>query len=159
MDQVKEGMMITIEYRLQTTTRYGDSQAMEPISTNFVLGVDAQYPSVEAALMNKRVGDHFRVRVGPEELYGTYEEDLVRELPRADYREDRLQVGRMYRQIRKMSLVQFLVRELRDDVIVADFNDPRAGSWADFDITVKAVREATPSELKPSCLPRREGCM
>jgi FKBP-type peptidyl-prolyl cis-trans isomerase SlyD len=109
--------------------------------------------------MNKRVGDHFRVRVGPEELYGTYEEDLVRELPRADYREDRLQVGRMYRQIRKMSLVQFLVRELRDDVIVADFNDPRAGSWADFDITVKAVREATPSELKPSCLPRREGCM
>jgi FKBP-type peptidyl-prolyl cis-trans isomerase SlyD len=44
-----------------------------------------------------------------------------------------------------------MVREVRDDVIVADFNDPRAGTWAEFDILVKEVRPAQKEEMKPAC--------
>jgi len=34
---------------------------------------------------------------------------------------------------------------------IADFNDPRAGTSAEFDILIKDIREATKSEVKPSC--------
>jgi FKBP-type peptidyl-prolyl cis-trans isomerase SlyD len=44
-----------------------------------------------------------------------------------------------------------MVKEMRDDVILADFNDPRAGTSAEFDILIKEVREAAKMEMKPSC--------
>jgi len=43
------------------------------------------------------------------------------------------------------------VKELKDHVVVADFNDPRAGTSAEFDILIKDIREATKGEMKPSC--------
>jgi FKBP-type peptidyl-prolyl cis-trans isomerase SlyD len=154
MSQVKETMMVSIEYRLCTTSRDGESVEMGPVTCDFVYGVEAQYPSVESALQNKAPGDRVQVHVPPEELFGVYDQELVRELPRGDYKQDRLQAGKLYREMRSRTLVQFLVRELRDDIVVADFNDPRAGSHADFDILVKEVRPATKGEMTPSCIPR-----
>ncbi len=156
MSQVKECMMVTIQYDLRTTSHDGEITEIGPVSCDFVYGVEVQYPSVESALQNKSPGDRVQVHVPPEELFGVYDEQLVRELPRSDYKQERLQVGKMYREMRKKTLVQFQVRELRDDIVVADFNDPRAGSYADFDILVKEVRPANKSEMKPSCLPRAQ---
>jgi FKBP-type peptidyl-prolyl cis-trans isomerase SlyD len=159
MERVKECMMVNIEYSLRTTSPDGTTSEMPPTMCSFVYGVDPQYPSVETALTNKICGDRVQVYVPPEELYGAYDETLVRELPRVDYKQERLQEGKMYREMRKKSLVQFLVRAIREDVIVADFNDPRAGSYAEFDILVKDVREASKAEMKPSCVPRSShGC-
>jgi FKBP-type peptidyl-prolyl cis-trans isomerase SlyD len=151
MSQVKECMTVTLEY--QVSTRGPDGQAGEssPETCSFVYGVDVQYPSIEAAIRDKRTGDRIHVVVPPQELFGCYEETLVRELPRSDYKQERLRPGRMYREMRKKCLVQFMVKELQDDVIVADFNDPRAGTCAEFDILIKDVREATKNEMQPSC--------
>jgi FKBP-type peptidyl-prolyl cis-trans isomerase SlyD len=154
MSQVKECMMVTIEYRIRTCSRDGESNEHGPAICDFVYGVEAQYPSVESAIQNKAPGDRVQVYVPPEELCGAYDEELVRELPRSDFKQQRLQVGKMYREMRKKSLIQFLVRELRDDVVVADFNDPRAGSYAEFDILIKDVRPASKGEMRPSCMPR-----
>ena len=151
MQQVKECMMVTIEYRIRTKGKDGEQLEAPPETCSFAYGVDVQYPSVETALMNKFPGDRVQVYIPPEELYGTYDEALIRELPREDYKEERLNPGKMYRQIRRKCLVQFMVKEVRDKVVVADFNDPRAGTSAEFDILVKDVREATKTELQPAC--------
>ena len=71
--------------------------------------------------------------------------------PLADDRQERLAAGRVYREIKRGCLVQFMVKEVRDEVVVADFNDQRAGTWAEFDILVKEVRPATKDEMKPAC--------
>jgi len=151
MPRVKECMTVTIEYQLRTIGPDGEATEMPPATSSFVYGVDVQYPSVETALMNKEPGDRIEVYVPPEELYGPYDDSLVKELPRSDYKPERLKEGKMYREMRRRSLVQFLVKEIRDDVIVADLNDPRAGTSAVFNIVVKEVREAAKSELRPSC--------
>jgi FKBP-type peptidyl-prolyl cis-trans isomerase SlyD len=151
---IKECTMVTIEYRLRTISRDGESTEAGPLTCDFVYGVEVQYPSVESALQNKTPGERVEVLVPPEELFGAYDQELVRELPRGDFKQDRLQVGRVYREMKKKCLVQFLVRELRDDIVVADFNDARAGSHAEFDILIKDVRPASKDEMKPSCLPR-----
>lgn len=151
MQQVKECMTVTLEYRIRTTDINGEQVEAPPQTCSFAYGVDVQYPSVETAIMNKCAGDRVKAYLPPEELFGTYDESLVRELPREDYKEERLKPGKMYRQIRKKCLVQFMVKEVRDDVVVADFNDPRAGTTAEFDILIKEVRPATPVELQPAC--------
>jgi FKBP-type peptidyl-prolyl cis-trans isomerase SlyD len=151
MQPIKECMMVAIEYQVGTLGPDGQSAESPPEACSFVFGVDAQYPSVEKALRDKKAGDRVRVRVPAEELFGVYDETLVRELPRCDYKQERLQAGKMYRERRKKCLVQFMVKEIKDDVIVADFNDPRAGTSAQFDILIKEVREAAKSEMTPSC--------
>jgi FKBP-type peptidyl-prolyl cis-trans isomerase SlyD len=151
MSQVKECKMVTLEYQVSTLDPDGHAGESSLETCSFVYGVDVQYPSVETAIRDRKTGDRIRVTVPPEELFGCYEETLVRELPRCDYKEKRLQPGKMYREMRKKCLVQFMVKELKDDVIVADFNDPRAGTSAEFDILIKDVREATKSEMQPSC--------
>ncbi len=151
MQQVKECMMVSMEYHIRTKGRDGEVSELPKQSCQFVYGVHAQYPSVESALINKKAGDRVQVYIPPEELFGHYDESLVRELPRQDYKQARLKPGKMYREMKKKTLVQFLVKEIRDDVIVADFNDPRCGTSAEFDILITDVREATKSEMKPSC--------
>lgn len=151
MSQVTECMRVTIEYRVRTTTRDGESTELPPATCSFIYGIDTQYPSVESALMNKRPGDRVQVYVPPEEIYGVHDEELIRELPRSDYKEERLNTGKMYREMRQKCLVQFMVRDIRNDVIVADFNDPKAGTSAQFDILVKEVRESGKSEWPSGC--------
>ncbi len=151
MKRVKECMKVSMEFKVRTTDRQGQVSESPVLETSFVYGVDVQYPSVEAAIANKTVGDRVQVYVTPEELYGEYDESLIKELPRYDYRQERLKPGRMYRQIKNKTLIQFMVREIHDDVIIADFNDPRAGAAAEFDILIKDIREATKAEMRPSC--------
>ncbi len=149
-ERIKECHKVTIECEMRVVQADG-SEATTTQKSSFVMGVDVQYPSVETALMNKKAGDRVKVYVPPEEIYGAYDEELVRELPRADYKQERLKPGKMYREMKRKSLVQFLVKEVRDDVIVADFNDPRAGTWAEFEILIKDVRPAKKEEMLPSC--------
>ncbi len=150
-ERIKECSKVTIECQMKVVSREGAEPEVNCQNCSFVFGVDVQYPSVETALMNKKAGDRVKVYIPPEEIFGTYDEDLVRELPRVDYKQERLKAGRMYREVKRRTLVQFMVKEVRDDVVVADFNDPRAGTWAEFDIFVKEVRPAKKEEMKPDC--------
>ncbi len=151
MQRVRECMMVTMEYSIRTTGKDGDVVEAPKQSCQFVYGIHAQYPSVETAIMNKLPGDRVQVYVPPEEIFGHHDESLVRELPREDYKQNRLQPGKMYREMKQKTLIQFMVKDVRDDVIVADFNDPRCGTSAQFDILITDVREATKGEMQPSC--------
>ena len=44
--------------------------------------------------------------------------------------------------------VDFLVKEVRPNTVVVDFNHPLAGKTLHFDVTVREVRAATPEELE-----------
>ena len=150
-ERIKECSRVTIECDMQIFPPNGAEPIAQRQCCSFVMGVDPQYASLETALMNKKTGDRLKVHIPPEEMFGAYDEELVRDLPREDYKQERLQAGRMYRQIKKKTLVQFMVKELYEDKIVADFNDDRAGTWAECDILVTEVREARKDEMKPSC--------
>lgn len=160
MQVVKECMHVTIEYDMKVIPPGGDVVENGRQRCGFVYGVDVQYPSVERALAGKAPGDRVLVRVPPDEIFGCHDSSLVRELPREDYKQERLREGRVYREMKKKCLVQFLVRKLEENTILADFNDPRAGTEAEFDIVVKEVRDATKTELQPSCakVPDYDSC-
>ena len=148
---IKECSKVTIACEMKIVPADGAEPVTGSQECSFVMGVDSQYPSVETALMNKKAGDRVKVYIPPEEIFGVNDPELVRELPRSDYKQERLAAGRMYREMKLGCLVQFMVKEVRDEVVVADFNDQRAGTRAEFDILVKEVRPATKDEMKPAC--------
>jgi FKBP-type peptidyl-prolyl cis-trans isomerase SlyD len=150
-ERIKECSRVTIECEMRVVPADGPGPIVQSQTCSFVMGVDVQYPSVESALMGKKAGDRVKVRVPPEEIFGACDPELVRELPGADYKKERVKPGRMYREIKRKCLVQFMVKEVRGEVIVADFNDPRAGTRAEFDILVKEVRPAKKEEMQPAC--------
>lgn len=150
-ERIRECSMTTVECEMRVVPGDGAEPVVRSQTWSFVMGVDAQYPSVEAALMNRKAGERVKVRVPPEEIFGVHDPELVRELPRSDYKQERIKAGRMYREIKRRCLVQFMIRDVRGEMIVADFNDPRAGTWAEFDILVKEVRPAKKEEMKPAC--------
>ncbi len=150
-DIVKECSKVTIEYEMKVTPGDGTAPVTQSKVCSFVMGVDVQYRSVETALMNKRAGERVLVYVPPVEIFGVSDPELVRELPRSDFKQERLKPGRMYREMKQGCLVQFLVKELREETLLADFNDPRAGTWAEFDILIKEVRPAKKEEMQPEC--------
>jgi FKBP-type peptidyl-prolyl cis-trans isomerase SlyD len=150
-ERIKECSLTTVECEMRVVPAGAAEPVVQAQTFSFVMGVDVQYPSVEAALMDRKAGDRVKVRVPPEEIFGAYDPQLVRELPKADFKQDRLKPGRMYREIKRKCLVQFMVKDVRGDVVVADFNDPRAGAWAELDILVKEVRPAKKEEMKPAC--------
>ncbi len=150
-ERIRECSRVTIECEMRIIPADGPGPLVQSQTCSFVMGVDPQYLSVESALMHKKAGDRVKVYVPPEEICGAYDPELVRDLPMVDYKRDRVKPGRMYREIKRKCLVQFMVKEVRGDVIVADFNDPRAGTWAEFDILVKDVRPAEKEEMKPAC--------
>ena len=142
------GMKVTIEFRQEVHSRDGKSWRLEPQSVSFVFGVERQAPSLEEAIRGLAPGESFQVTIPPDELFGAYDPDLVRDLPREDYREERLAVGRVYREMRRRELVQFKVMELREGVVVADFNDERAGAYSFVEGRVTDVVQPTDSEMK-----------
>lgn len=148
---VKECSKVTIEYEMKVVPGDGTEPVTQSNSCSFVMGVDVQYASVETALMNKKAGDRVMVYVPPEEIFGVNDPGLVRELPRSDYKQERLKAGGMYREMKSGCLVQFLVKEVREETILADLNDPRVGTWAEFDIVIKEVRPAKKEEMLPAC--------
>ena len=42
--------------------------------------------------------------------------------------------------------MDFLIKEVKKDTVVLDFNDPMAGKTLHFDVTVREVRAATDEE-------------
>lgn len=149
-ERIRECSKVTIDYEMRVLPANGETVTKSE-SCSFVLGVDVQYPSVESALMDKKAGDRVQVSVPAEEIFGAYDETLVRELPLEDYKKERVKPGRMYREVKRKTLIQFMVKEVRDQVIIADFNDPHAGTTAEFDIVVREVRPALKEEMRPSC--------
>ncbi|HYA41740.1 MAG TPA: hypothetical protein VEF34_10580 [Syntrophobacteraceae bacterium] len=57
--------------------------------------------------------------------------------------------------MRRRTLVGLMVKEARDCVIAADFNDLRAGSSPEFDILVKDVRPG--QKVRKAFRPRKRG--
>jgi FKBP-type peptidyl-prolyl cis-trans isomerase SlyD len=55
--------------------------------------------------------------------------------------------------------VYFIVKEVRPDTVVIDFNHPLAGRELEVSFTVRQVREATPEDLRQyhSCFECAEG--
>ncbi len=111
-------------------------------------GYDNILPAVEAALDGKTVGDKVSVTLAPEDGFGEYEDEFVREEDISAFPPD-IEVGMMFetREPETGETMQFRVTAIDAGVVTVDGNHPLAGMTIRFDAEVLEVREASDEEV------------
>lgn len=135
-----------------------DGDVMETVKADkpmdFIFGTGYLLPKFEENILNKEVGDSFEFVLSPSEGYGEMNSDAIIELPKDMFMIDGkiedglLTVGNVLpMQDADGNRLQGTIDEVKDDVVVMNFNHPLAGAELNFKGTVVAVREATQQEI------------
>ena len=146
-----------------------DRELMERTSPDrplqFIFGTDSMLPAFEENLNGLVMGDTFRFTLTPENAYGEFNEEHVLELPKRMFEID----GKFNSEyITEGNTIPMLdsngqrmngsVLEIKDDVVVMDFNHPLAGETLHFNGMVLDVHEPTAEEIVAISAEMNPGC-
>ncbi|MCD7936682.1 MAG: peptidylprolyl isomerase [Tannerellaceae bacterium] len=120
----------------------------------FIFGTGMMLPAFEEALKGLEVGDSFNFSLAPADAYGEYNEDYLMDLPKNIFEVE----GKFDTEVIKEGNIvpmmdsngnrlQGSVMEVKDDVVVMDFNHPLAGETLHFSGEVLDVHEPTAEEI------------
>ena len=148
--KIAKDTVATLDYQLHL----GDGKIVDGSTPDdplvYLHGHEEIVPGLENALEGKVAGDKLQVVVTPEDGYGDYDPEGVEEVPRTDLPDDLpIAVGEIITGTdEEGDEVEFLIKEVKKDTVVVDFNHPMAGKTLHFDVTVREVRAATEEELE-----------
>lgn len=129
-----------------------EATAEHPLS--FIFGTGNMLPAFEDKLTGLTKGDKFSFSLDPEDAYGDFHEDYVIELPKSvfevDGKFDEEQVfegNTLPMMDSNGNRMNGSVLEVREDVVLMDFNHPLSGETLNFEGEVLEVRTATAEEI------------
>jgi len=137
---IAKGKKIKINYTLTVDGEVVDSsEGKEPLE--YTQGEGMLIQGLEKELEGMKAGDAKNVTVAPTEGYGEVSKDALREIPRSQFPPNiDPEVGqRLSMQAPQGQQIPVTVAEIKDDVIILDFNHPLAGKELTFDVTVISV--------------------
>ena len=107
------------------------------------------FPGWKKELVDKTVGDSFKVSIEPEDAYGPVKEDLLQEIPRDRFPENEdINPGMSFQAEGPNGPFMIIVKSLNDNnTVTIDLNHPLAGQRLHFDLSVAEVREPNAEEL------------
>ena len=141
--------MVSVDYTLTVDGVVADkSQPGQPLQ--FICGTGMLLPKFEEAIMGLEAGEKTSFTLEPKDGYG----EVIAELPKTVFMMD----GKVAEEILfvgsqiPMSTAEGqhmmgIVKEVKDEAVVMDFNHPMAGKTLNFEVEVVEVREVTPEDL------------
>jgi len=146
---VADDMVVSIDYTLTLDdgTEIDTSRGQEPLA--YLHGHGQLIPGLERELYGMSVGDSKKVAVAPADGYGDVDPDAVQLLSHDVFPDDlELQPGmRLQMATPEGHPLEAVVREIRDEGVLLDFNHPLAGETLNFDVSIADMRPATAEEL------------
>ncbi len=146
--KIADKMMVQISYKgtLADGTVFDTSEGGEPLE--FLYGVGMMIPGLETGLKGLKVGDKKTITVAAADAYGERDEAAIQEVPRDQFPKDMaLEVGMPLSAQTEQGMMYATVTEIRDKVVVMDFNHPLAGKALTFDVQILKIRRPTKEEL------------
>lgn len=135
-------------------------KATREVPLNFIYGTGSMIQAFEDALMGLESGAAFDFTITPENAYGEYNEDYVLDLPKNIFEVDGKFDSEMIQEGNTVPMMDSngnrmngSVLEVRDDVVVMDFNHPLAGETLHFKGEVIDVHEPTAEEIAAMTAP------
>jgi FKBP-type peptidyl-prolyl cis-trans isomerase SlyD len=135
-ETVSKGKVISLQYTLKSE----DNQVVDtnvgkdPIT--YTQGAKQIIPGVERAVEGLTVGQAKHVVVAPSDGFGDRNPNAIQEIPKGKVPKD-IQVGTRLRGKDSAGRdVRPIVREVKDDTVLLDFNHPLAGKTLIFDLKV-----------------------
>jgi peptidylprolyl isomerase len=147
--EISNNKVVQIHYtgKLTDGTVFDSSEGRDALE--FISGSGMIIPGLEEGLAGMKTGDKKTVEIGFEKAYGPVQEQARQEVPKAQMPEGiELKVGmQLAAQGPQGQPMPVTVAEIKDEVVVMDFNHPLAGKDLIFEVEVVEVREATAEEL------------
>ena len=144
-----QNKVISFNYTLKDEegTMLDSTLNKKPLS--FISGSNQILPKLEEALDGMLIGGKKNVKLAAADAYGAYDEGAVQKVKRDLFPEDaELAIGISYfAKSPEGQHLQFIITEIENDVITANFNHPLAGKNLEFDVELLDVRDATPEEI------------
>lgn len=147
--KVDTDTIVKVNYTLRIKDGHTPQDMMRQFSVRFLYGRDRVLPSLEKALMGHEKGDLIEIDLPPEQAFGEHDPELVRQVPMSKIKEpERLEKGEFYHETDPNgNVVGFMVNEIREDSVVADFNHPAAGRTLVLSAVVEDVQSASMREV------------
>ena len=140
MKTVDVNSTVSVNYtgKLEDGTIFDTSLAegREPLNTT--LGQGQLIKGFESGLVGMSEGDTKTVEIEVSEAYGEYLDYLIQEVPK-DQMPGEVEVGMQLQAQTDMGMVQFVVKEVKDDTVILDANHPLAGKKLFFDLEVLTI--------------------
>jgi FKBP-type peptidyl-prolyl cis-trans isomerase 2 len=141
MKKIQNGDTVTVNYtgRLVDGTVFDSSlnEGREPLVVK--LGEGNLIKGFENGLIDMVVGDKKTVEIEVEDAYGVYNDYMIQEVPKEQMPGD-VEVGTPLQASTQMGVVNFIVKEVKEDVVILDANHPLAGEKLIFDLEVLEVQ-------------------
>lgn len=147
--KITKHAVVSIHYTLTDDegTVIDSSQNGDPLT--YMHGVGQLIPGLESELEGKAQGENLETRIDPENGYGTRDDNLVREVPKAQFEADgELHVGMQFQANSPEGAMIFTITKVEGEQVTIDGNHPLAGIHLNFAVSVQGVREATEQELE-----------
>jgi FKBP-type peptidyl-prolyl cis-trans isomerase SlyD len=147
--QVRKDTIVSIDYTLTNDAgRQLDTSAGHgPLA--YLHGHQQLIPGLERALEGKEPGDHFNATIAPSDAYGQHDPELVQSVPRSMFPSDQpIMLGQQFRSKDDDGMHLVRIAAIDEQNVKVDGNHPLAGQTLHFDLTVRAVRDATPEEIE-----------
>ncbi len=148
--KITDTSYVTIDYLIRLEDGSVLPETGQPEEISFCLGYGVMPAGLEEALLGLEVNDHRVLHLSPQQGYGDPVEDYIMTVPRAEFdAHPELAPGLVFEtEDEEGHPTYFLVKEVHPDTVVIDFNHPLAGQAMEIAFTVRAVRDATPDDLK-----------
>ena len=151
--KVAMNKMVSVDYKLTVDGAIAD-QSQPGMPLEFIYGMGMLLPKFEEAILDKEPGESVAFTLEAKDGYGEIVPEMIVELPKSIFMmdgkiaEDILFVGSQI----PMSTadgrpMMGVVKEVKEEAVVMDFNSPMAGKTLNFDVTVVDVRDTTPEDL------------
>ncbi|MBR9999873.1 MAG: peptidylprolyl isomerase [Cyclobacteriaceae bacterium] len=142
--QVEKNKVVSIHYKLMDNdgNTLDSSEGRDPL--NYIHGNGNLIPGMEEGLEGKQPGDKLDIKVAPDKGYGTRNDSLVQDVPKAAFGDQEVKPGMQFNTQDGHTVT---VTKVGLENVTVDGNHPLAGMDLNFDVKVVSVREATPDEL------------
>lgn len=135
-------------------------KATKEVPLKFIFGTNMMLQAFENALNGLEVGDKFDFTIEPADAYGEYNEEHVLDLPKNIFEVDGKFDAEMIKEGNTVPMMDSngnrmngSVLEVKDDIVVMDFNHPLAGETLHFSGEVIDVHEPTAEEIASFAAP------
>ena len=141
MSEISKNKVVRVHYtgtHPESGEVFDSSEEKDPLA--FLVGQKQMIPGFEEEIMGAKKGDTREFTLSPERAYGEREEAAQLEIPRAQFeqleQQASLEVGMQLVAQMPHGPSPFIIKELSDDTVTADFNHALAGKSLTFSVEI-----------------------
>lgn len=141
---ISDGKTVSMEYTLTLEDKKVLDTNVGGKPLNFTQGSHQIIPGLETALEGMKIGESKQVTVAPEQGYGPINPQAVQEVPIEKIPEEARKIGaQLQGKDAQGRMVNPRVAEVKEQVVMLDFNHPLAGKTLLFDVKILDIQAAS----------------